>query len=215
MLQQPREGMAHPSHRRDPALELLCSEPRITRHRAMFSGTEAEHLIDCARAGLGEAAVSLDGGVGKSSGRVAQNAWIAHDHDAVVRGLCERLAEAAGHPLAHAESLQVVYYAPGGEYRPHFDAYDLDTPRGREYTRRGGQRLCTAILYLNDVDAGGQTRFPRLDLTIQPRCGDALIFDSCRAGTVEVHPKALHASAPLEAGQKWIANLWFRQRPYR
>ena len=215
MSQQLREGTACPSRCRDPAPGLLFSEPRIARLRGMFSGAEAEHLIDCARADLGEAAVSLDGGVGRSSGRVAQNAWIAHDHDAVVRGLCERLAEAAGHPLAHAEALQVVYYAPGGEYRPHFDAYDIDTPRGRAYTRRGGQRLCTAILYLNDVDVGGQTHFPRLDLAIQPRCGDALIFDSCRAGTLEVHPKALHASTPLEAGAKWIANLWFRQRPYR
>ena len=214
MPQELRE-LPQDASRREPAPERLCADPRIARHAAMFSHAEADHLIDCARDRLSEAAVSLDGGVGKSSGRVAQNAWIPHDYDAIVRGLCEHLAAVAGHPLAHAESLQVVHYASGGEYRPHFDAYDMGTPRGREYTRRGGQRLCTAILYLNDVDAGGETRFPRLDIAIQPRCGDALIFDSCRAGSVEVHPKALHASAPLDAGEKWIANLWFRQRPYR
>lgn len=200
---------------RGPEVAGLHDDPRVTLYRDFFAADAAAHLIDCARDALGEAAVSLDGGVGTSSGRIARNTWIRHDRDAVVHALCERLAEAAGHPLGHAEALQVVYYAPGGEYRPHFDAYDTSTPRGREYTRRGGQRLCTAILYLNDVDAGGQTRFPRLDLAIQPRCGDALIFDSCRAGTVEVHPRALHASAPLEAGEKWIANLWFRERPYR
>lgn len=214
-MSQPLRESTQDVSRREPPPEWLCADPRIARYAAMFSRSEADHLIDCARDRLSEAAVSLDGGVGKSSGRVAQNAWIPHEHDAIVRGLCERLAEAAGHPLAHAESLQVVHYAPGGEYRPHFDAYDMGSPRGREYTRRGGQRLCTAILYLNDVDAGGQTRFPRLDIAIPPRCGDALIFDSCHAGTVEVQPKALHAAAPLEAGEKWIANLWFRQRPYR
>ena len=214
MPQELRE-LPQDASRREPAPERLCADPRIARHAAMFSHAEADHLIDCARDRLSEAAVSLDGGVGKSSGRVAQNAWIPHDYDAIVRGLCEHLAAVAGHPLAHAESLQVVHYASGGEYRPHFDAYDMGTPRGREYTRRGGQRLCTAILYLNDVDAGGETRFPRLDIAIQPRCGDALIFDSCRAGSVEVHPKALHASAPRDAGEKWIANLWFRQRAYR
>lgn len=194
---------------------VLSHEPRIQLLHGFFDADEAAHIIECARDHLREAGVSLDGGVGTSSGRTARNAWIRHDADAAVRALCERLADTAGHPLAYAESLQVVHYAPGGEYRPHYDAYDMSTPRGRQYTERGGQRLCTAIIYLNDVDAGGCTQFPRLDITVQPRLGDVLIFDSCRAGTLNVHPDALHASTPLEAGEKWIANLWFRERPYR
>jgi len=194
--------------------DQLCAEPRVEMAKHFLSETEAGHLIALARDRLGEAGVSLDSGIGKSSGRTAWNAWIPHDHDAVVHGLCQRLAALAGHPLAHAESLQVVCYEPGGEYRAHFDAYDISTERGQRYTERGGQRLCTAILYLNDVEAGGKTRFPRLDLSIRPELGNVLVFDSCEAGTRRVHPLALHASEPLEAGEKWIANLWFRERPY-
>ncbi|MBY8965626.1 2OG-Fe(II) oxygenase [Algiphilus sp.] len=197
------------------ARSQLCGEPRVEIARQVLSVAEAAHLIALARDDLREAGVSLDSGIGKSSGRTAWNAWIEHDHDAVVQGLCQRLAALAGHPLDHAESLQVVYYAPGGEYRAHYDAYDVATERGQRYTARGGQRLCTAILYLNDVDAGGRTRFPRLDLSIRPELGNVLIFDSCEVGSRQVHPSSLHASEPLEAGEKWIANLWFRERPYR
>lgn len=194
---------------------LLCADPRIEMARRFLSEAEAEHVIALARDRLDEAGVSLDSGIGKSSGRTAWNAWIQHDHDRTIESLCQRLAALAGHPLEHAESLQVVYYAPGGEYRAHFDAYDVATERGQRYTQRGGQRLCTAILYLNDVQAGGRTRFPRLDLAIRPELGNVLVFDSCESGTRRVHPLALHASEPLEAGEKWIANLWFRERPYR
>lgn len=210
-------GTVEPHSGEDPFAGdgLLCVDPRIEMARRFLSADEAEHVIALARDRLGEAGVSLDSGIGKSSGRTAWNAWIQHDHDSTIQALCQRLAVLAGHPLAHAESLQVVYYAPGGEYRAHFDAYDVSTERGQRYTQRGGQRLCTAILYLNDVEAGGRTRFPRLDLAIRPELGNVLVFDSCESGTRRVHPLALHASEPLEAGEKWIANLWFRERPYR
>lgn len=198
-----------------PQPEVLCADPRIRLFRNCLSADETTHLMHCARAHLHTAGVSLRDGVGVSAGRTARNAWMPHDHDAVVAAICTRLSGIAGHPLAHAEALQVVCYAPGGEYRAHFDAYDMTTARGERYTRRGGQRLCTALVYLNDVYDGGFTLFPRPDLRIVPRRGSALVFDSCRPNSRAVHPGALHASSPLGSGEKWIANLWFRERDYR
>ena len=38
------------------------------------------------------------------------------------------------------------------------------------------KRFLVMFLYLNTVEVGGGTDFPRLDLTIQPKCGRILVF---------------------------------------
>ena len=38
------------------------------------------------------------------------------------------------------------------------------------------QRQATLLVYLNDVQTGGRTHFDRLDVSIQPECGKALLF---------------------------------------
>ena len=77
----------------------------------------------------------------------------------------------------------------------------------------GGQRITTALAYLNDVDAGGATDFPEIGISIKPNKGDVVIFNNCIEGTTEIHPKSLHAGSPVISGEKWAVNLWFREKP--
>lgn len=125
-----------------------------------------------------------------------------------------RIARAAGMPLAHAEYLAALCYAPGEEYRPHRD-YLLPATHPEQFAAGApGQRVRTAFAYLNDVPAGGATEFPLLDLRIAPKAGRVVVFDNVRAdGTPD--PQTLHAGRPVEAGEKWLATLWLRHRPLR
>ncbi|HEY8377087.1 MAG TPA: 2OG-Fe(II) oxygenase [Nannocystis sp.] len=157
--------------------------------------------------------VSGAGGGHFSAGRTSTRCWLRHDADAVVLAVSERIAARVGLPLAHAESLQVIRYEPGQEYRPHFDAYDLTTEKGQRYCARGGQRLVTALSYLCDVE-GGETGFPRLGLVVTPRQGRVLVFDNCFPGTDVRDPRSYHQGLPPRAGEKWAFNLWFHARPY-
>ena len=34
-------------------------------------------------------------------------------------------------PINNAEQYQLVFYGPGNEYKPHFDAFDKNTPEGK------------------------------------------------------------------------------------
>ncbi len=47
-----------------------------------------------------------------------------------------------------------------------------------EVDRQGGVRILTVFLYLNDVEEGGGTNFPRLNLTVAPKLGRVLIWPS-------------------------------------
>jgi hypothetical protein len=123
-----------------------------------------------------------------------------------------RLAAAAGTELVNAEQLIVLRYQPGQEYRPHRDylppdAIDRDHPAA-------GNRQRTICAYLTTPAAGGATDFPAAGIRVEPKAGRAVVFDSLDA---DGHPDvdSLHAGLPVERGEKWLATLWLRERPYR
>ncbi|BDU17098.1 2OG-Fe(II) oxygenase [Lysobacter auxotrophicus] len=132
--------------------------------------------------------------------------------DLALRCVQLRMASAAGLPLDHAEHLVVLRYEPGQEYRPH---RDYRPPSSIERDRPdAGNRLRTICVYLNTVEAGGQTEFPVAGLKVEPRPGRAVVFENLHAdGTPD--PDSLHAGLPVERGEKWLATLWLRQAPYR
>ena len=132
--------------------------------------------------------------------------------DFALRCVQLRMALAAGMELANAEQLIVLRYAPGQEYRPHRDylppaALERDRPQA-------GNRARTICVYLNDVEAGGETAFPVAGVEVAPKAGSAVVFDNLHAdGSPDAD--SLHAGQPVLRGVKWLATLWLRQGRYR
>lgn len=196
----------------------LSDDPLIQVIDDFVTDAERQHIIARAAGKLDTAYVSAVGEAKTSEGRTGRVAWLKHDQTPVIRGLVKRVSNLVGIPVRHAESLQVVHYAETEQYRPHFDAYDLDTEKGRQRTARGGQRLVTALMYLNEVDDGGGTVFPKLDLEIEARPGRMVVFHNVAdhgATDLTRHPRSLHGGSPVWGGEKWACNLWFRARPYQ
>ena len=148
-----------------------------------------------------------------SPGRTSTVAWIPHAITPRFHEIAKGIASMVGLPLSHAENFQVIHYQQGAQYRAHYDAFDLQTHRGVRTLQRGGQRIATTLCYLNTVEEGGATRFPKLDLDIVPRPGRLVLFNNCAAHTMERDDLSLHAGSPVKAGEKWAFNLWFRQYP--
>ena len=80
----------------------------------------------------------------------------------------------------------------------------------------GGQRLITALVYLNEVSKGGGTQFTRIidasgeRLTINPEPGKMLMFYNCKKNTNGRHILSGHANIHNKRRGKWAFNLWFR-----
>jgi prolyl 4-hydroxylase len=151
----------------------------------------------------------------ESEGRTGGVHWITHYQSAITRQISDRTAELVGLPLENAESIQVINYGPGQEYKPHYDAWVAGTETGDRCLARGGQRLITCLMYLNAVDAGGGTFFPRLDVEVLPRPGRMVLFHNCYANSAQRHSGSLHGGMPPESGTKWACNLWFRAESFR
>jgi len=202
--------------RADPTYDIgrqLADDPVVVVVDDFVTEAECKHVINQARRDMGSAKVTRDGTYQASAGRTGEVAWVKHGHTPIVRGLVKRVSELVAIPVSHAESLQVVHYGETQEYRPHHDAWDLSTANGKERTAASGQRLITALMYLNEVDAGGATEFPGLKIQIEPVPGRmALFHNTSESG--DLHRKSLHGGLPVVGGEKWVANLWFRERPY-
>lgn len=192
---------------------LLCEIPRVVLVVEAVDLQLTRSLVSLARPRLEAALVSSEREGRTSDGRTCETAWFAHDEHPVVQAVVKTLSSVARIESCFAEQLHIIRYRTGGQYKAHFDSYDLDTERGQRCTARRGQRTHTALLYLNSGFAGGATHFPLLGVEVSPVEGAALIFDNCKPGTAVRDDNSLHSGAPVETGEKWLATLWFRERP--
>lgn len=145
--------------------------------------------------------------------RTSEGTFFQIAEDPFIASIDRRLATLLNWPLENAEGLQILHYGTGGEYKPHYDYFPPEDPGSAVHMQQGGQRVATLIMYLNDVEDGGETIFPNIDLNVCPRKGSAVYFGYAnRAGQVD--PLTYHGGAPVKRGEKWIATRWLRERAY-
>jgi prolyl 4-hydroxylase len=132
--------------------------------------------------------------------------------DPVVGAVEEKIAELLGLPLSASEPLQGQRYAPGQEFKPHTDTFE---PGGYDFylhTADTGQRTWTAMIYLNEPEEGGATRFKLIGKTIQPEAGKLLAWNNLLPDG-KPNPATLHQGMKVRRGTKYILTKWFRERP--
>lgn len=197
-----------------PIGQRVNDDPVIYVFDDFITEDEITSIVDTARSKMQRAQVSFQHGGGESDGRTGSNCWVDLMHNPTIAALSKRVSELVGIPLQNAESLQVIHYGVSQEYQPHFDAWDWGSESGERCMARGGQRLVTCLLYFNDVEQGGGTGFPELDLEVRAKRGRMVLFHNVYPGTNEKHKLSLHGGLPVEKGEKWACNFWFRERDY-
>lgn len=207
--------MSYPTiNRHYPNAQTLSEDPLVCVIEDFIEADLCNHLIALATPHMVRATVAQNGIREKSDVRTNQVTFLRHSRDKRVQALVARVSELIGMPASHAESLQMIYYQQGQQYEPHYDTFNADDPGQRVFLGKSGQRLVTALMYLCDVDAGGETKFPNLDVEVQPKAGRMIVFHSCEEGGNFPHENALHGGMPVLEGEKWAANLWFREKPF-
>ena len=125
-----------------------------------------------------------------------------------------KIAALTGLDIAHGEPIQGQRYAPGQEFKPHTDYFE---PHGLDYHTHcalSGQRTWTVMIYLNEPEAGGATRFVEIGKTVQPETGKLLAWNNLMPdGQVNGH--TMHHGMKVRAGTKYVVTNWFRERPWR
>lgn len=144
-----------------------------------------------------------------------------------------------GIPLVNGEDMQVLRYEHNQKYSAHNDYFPSEYLSHTD----GMQRTATILLYLTDVEKGGETHFPfghplkdyihrhggdaskfsdcasstsgPFSAAVIPKRGDALLFYSMDPSNQLVDPKSNHEGCPVLEGVKWSSTIWMHQGPFR
>lgn len=104
------------------------------------------------------------------------------------------------------EEPQIQMYSPGDQFKDHFDAFYKIADKS---FFDEGQRSWTFMIYLSDVEEGGETEFKNLKIKINPKKGRAVAWYNLTP-EMEIDKNTLHAGRPVIKGQKWIITKWFK-----
>jgi prolyl 4-hydroxylase len=186
--------------------EPLSGDGTVSRVSAFLTPAECRHLMHSAEDLLTPALV-----VDPRSGLKIINQIRTSDtasigplrEDLAIRAINMRIAELSNTSVFAGETLTILRYQVGQQFRLHSDAL----PASRN------QRIKTVIIYLNNDFIGGETVFPNLNLKVSPVMGDAIIFSNVTPdGNMAVTSN--HAGLPVLHGRKWIATRWIRSNPF-
>ncbi|KAL5122541.1 putative prolyl 4-hydroxylase 10 [Glycine soja] len=195
-------------------VEIISWEPRIFLYHNFLTKEECEHLINIAKPNMRKSTVieSETGMSIESRVRTSSGTFLARGRDKIVRNIENRIADFTFIPVDNGEELQVLHYQVGEKYVPHHD-YFMDDIN----TANGGDRIATMLMYLSDVEEGGETVFPdakgnfssmpgwnelsvcgKKGLSIKPKMRNALLFWSIKPDAT-YDPLSLHEPTEQKA----------------
>uniref|UniRef100_A0A3P9JBP3 procollagen-proline 4-dioxygenase n=1 Tax=Oryzias latipes TaxID=8090 RepID=A0A3P9JBP3_ORYLA len=203
----------HPNYLIGPVKqEDEWDSPYIVRYHDVATEKEMETVKELAKPRLRRATVH-DPQTGKlttAQYRVSKSAWLgSHEHPVVDR-INQRIEDITGLDVSTAEDLQVANYGVGGQYEPHFDFGRKDEADAFEELGTGN-RIATWLLYMSDVQAGGNTVFTDIGAVVWPKKGTAVFwYNLHRSGEGDYRTR--HAACPVLVGNKWVSNKWIHER---
>ncbi|KAG4914541.1 hypothetical protein AAZX31_19G016600 [Glycine max] len=211
----------------------LSWSPRAFLYKGFLSEEECDHLIVLAKDKL-EKSMVADNDSGKSimsDIRTSSGMFLNKAQDEIVAGIEARIAAWTFLPVENGESMQILHYENGQKYEPHFDYF-----HDKANQVMGGHRIATVLMYLSDVEKGGETIFPNAEAkllqpkdeswsecahkgyAVKPQKGDALLFFSLHLDA-STDTKSLHGSCPVIEGEKWSATKWIHvsdfEKPFK
>ena len=205
--------------RPDPTAETLRHRPGIQRVPSpKLDLFISKHFVDqdsclelCALIDANRRPSTLADDQGQAGFRTSETCDLDPRHP-LVSDIRQRLSQLTGLPLAQAEPLQGQRYAPGQEFRPHTDTFNPDGADYFLHCAEAGQRNWTAMIYLNQPEDGGATRFKTIGKTIQPETGKLLLWNNLLPDG-SPNDATLHQGMKVRRGTKYVLTQWFRERP--
>ncbi|KAK9925167.1 hypothetical protein M0R45_033502 [Rubus argutus] len=206
----------------------LSWSPRAFLYKGFLSEEECDHLITLAKDKL-EVSMVADNDSGKSiksEVRTSSGMFLQKAQDEIISNIESRIAAWTFLPIENGEAMQILHYEHGQKYEPHYDYF-----HDKANQELGGHRVATVLIYLSNVEKGGETVFPHAQVkTVQPKddvlsdCakngysvkpfkGDALLFFSLLPNAT-TDPSSLHGSCPVIEGEKWSATKWIHVRSF-
>ncbi|MGJ3197535.1 2OG-Fe(II) oxygenase [Peribacillus frigoritolerans] len=181
-------------------------EPLILVLENVLSDEECDGLIELSKGKMNRSKIGVTHEVNEI--RTSSSMFFQENEYDILTKIEKRISTIMNIPVEHGEGIQILKYTPGQEYKAHYDFFTSSS------TAAKNNRISTIILYLNDVEHGGETFFPKLNFSVIPRKGMAVYFEYFY-NDKNLNELTLHGGAPVITGEKWVATQWMRRQNSR
>ncbi|WVZ60644.1 hypothetical protein U9M48_010637 [Paspalum notatum var. saurae] len=220
--------------------QILSWQPRALYFPQFATSEQCENIVKTAKARLAPSTLALRKGETTESTkgiRTSSGTFLSANEDptGTLAEVEKKIARATMIPRNHGEPFNVLRYEIGQRYASHYDAFDP-----AQYGPQKSQRVASFLLYLTDVEEGGETMFPYEASAkekyrnvscagIQNRENMDIAYDYEKCIGLKVKPRkgdglmfyslmvngtidptSLHGSCPVIKGEKWVATKWIR-----
>ncbi|XP_076953670.1 putative prolyl 4-hydroxylase 9 [Bidens hawaiensis] len=140
--------------------QVLSWAPRAQYFPGFATAEQCESIIKMAKVKLAPSTLALrkgetaenTKGIRTSSGMFIS---ASEDKTGILEIIEKKIERATMIPRSHGESFNILRYEIGQRYNSHYDAFNPT-----EYGPQKSQRVASFLLYLSDVEEGGETMFP-------------------------------------------------------
>ncbi|MDW0117504.1 2OG-Fe(II) oxygenase [Sporosarcina thermotolerans] len=181
-------------------------EPLIVVLGNVLSAEECDELINLSKDKMDRSKIGTTRE--ENEVRTSSSMFIEESENEFVVRVENRISIIMNIPIEHGEGLQILRYTPGQQYKAHYDFFSS--------TNKviNNNRISTLVMYLNDVEEGGETFFPKMNFSVSPKKGMAVYFEYFY-NDQNLNELTLHGGAPVIKGEKWVATQWMRKQKVR
>ncbi|KAI9553536.1 hypothetical protein GHT06_021454 [Daphnia sinensis] len=193
-------------------MEEAYLKPLLVIYHDVITDEEIETVKQLAKPRFQRTTVrnSVTGKVETAKYRISKAAFLKDSEHEYVSKISRRVGQITGLDMATAEDLQVCNYGIGGHYEPHFDYARTKEAIGFNKDSGWRNRIATWLFYMSNVEAGGATVFPTLNVALWPQKGSAAFWYNLHLNG-EGNVNTRHAACPVLTGSKWVSNKWIHE----
>ena len=138
----------------------LSEKPKAYLYRGFLRQAECDYIKERAKPKLEKSTV-VDNKAERSvpsNIRTSDGMFFDRHEDDIIEDIERRIAEWTNVPWENGEGIQVLRSTRVGQKYEPLDAF---SDKFNTEESKGGQRMATVLMYLSDVEEGGETVFPR------------------------------------------------------
>lgn len=143
--------------------------------------------------------------------RTSNGCFFKKHENELIKTISHRLAWLTRTQSNQQEGFQFLHYQKTEQYKPHHDYFNK---KNTDTLSRGGNRIKTAIIYLNTPSLGGETYFPHLNRLQKAITGTLVVWDNLDH-LLNPLIESLHAGMPIIDGHKYCLPIWIREKEFK
>jgi len=192
-------------------LVATFKSPEILLIDNMLSEEECDQMVEIAKSMNSVHSDEIDASLKRPSKYRQSKNYVPDQEIPLIKTINNRLQLLLNFD-GYSETLNITRYDTGDFYRPHTDLLLPNVEHNDNYIgfNEVGQRTVSVIIYLNEVESGGETEFTHLGLKVNPRKGSAVFFYNVDKRML-INDSTTHCGCEVKNGTKYIALKMFRQ----